>query len=283
MYDPVYTRAFYNMYAEAEWLRLEKTAFGRLKAIIHNDFIKRYIRPGDRVLDAGSGPGRFSITITENGGKVTVLDISDHQLTLAKQKLTEAKVLGCVEQFIEADIVDLSMFSTGHFDSVVCYGGALSYVCEKRYEAATELIRVTRPGGFILVSVMSLLGGLLTIITQQRDLSALRSPEDTMSFRPGLWEVLDTGNLLSFPSKSVESQHAPMHLYTAEELQNLFKDCDVLEVAGSNVTTSEFSNALEEISADSHAWSTLIELERKLNSNPGLVNSGNHIILVARR
>jgi hypothetical protein len=54
MYDPAYTKRFYDAYGEAEWLRLEKTTYGRLQAIIHTDFLKRNIKPGDRVLDAGS-------------------------------------------------------------------------------------------------------------------------------------------------------------------------------------------------------------------------------------
>jgi hypothetical protein len=43
------------------------------------------------------------------------------------------------------------------------------------------------------------------------------------------------------------------------------------------------SSSLEQAFADSHAWSNLVDLERKLNSDPGLVNGGTHIILAARR
>ena len=39
----------------------------------------------------------------------------------------------------------------------------------------------------------------------------------------------------------------------------------------------------EEIAADPRTWATVVELERRLNSNPGLVNSGDHILLAARR
>ena len=35
----------------------EATPYGQLQAIIHADFIERYVRQGDRVLDAGCGPG----------------------------------------------------------------------------------------------------------------------------------------------------------------------------------------------------------------------------------
>ena len=77
MYDADYTRSFYNDYGYAEWERLERTAFGRLQAIIHDDFLKRYVKPDDRVLDAGCGPGRFTITLARLGARVTALALSD--------------------------------------------------------------------------------------------------------------------------------------------------------------------------------------------------------------
>jgi SAM-dependent methyltransferase len=282
MYDAEYTRAFYNAYAEAEWSRLEASPYGRLQAIIHEDFILRHIKPDDRVLDAGSGPGRFSISAARAGGNVTVLDISDKQLELARQKLAEAKLLNQIEQFIKADILDLSMFSDGYFDLVICFGGALTYVCENRQKAARELMRVTRPGGIILVSVMSRLGTGL-YVARQPDMATLKEPFKSEPGRPALWPVLDTGDLAGFPSRRVKMMQPPMHLFTAEELQSLFKECQILEIAGSNVTISEFSAAGEEIASNPSAWSTLVELERKLNHDPGLVNGGSHIILAARK
>jgi len=102
---------------------LEARAYSRLQAIIHTDFIQRYISPGDKVLDAGSGPSRFAIEIARIGAIVTILDISDQQLELAKLKLSDAKLLSAVDNFIKVDIVDLSIFPDNHFDSVICFGG----------------------------------------------------------------------------------------------------------------------------------------------------------------
>ena len=128
MYDPDYTRSFYEAYGTLEWSRLEVTAYGRLQAIIHTDFIRRYVDPGDRVLDAGSGPGRFSIALAELGATVTALDLSERQLQMAKEKIGEAGLLERVDGFVTADITDLSVLPNGCFDVVLCYGGrSLTY------------------------------------------------------------------------------------------------------------------------------------------------------------
>ncbi len=239
--------------------------------------------PGSRVLDAGSGPGRFAISLAQLGARVTVLDISDTQLDFARKKLAEAKMLDSIDRFIRGDITDLSMFGDASFDTVVCFGGALSYVCERRQEAADELMRVTKPGGTILVSVMSNLACVLGVV-KSPDMPYLREPNKRDIDAPGMasfWDIFETGDLPGFPSRN-GLMHAPMHMYTAKELEGLFEVCEVLQVAGCCVTLSEFLKTPEEI-AQEPAWSTVVELERRVNTNPGLVNTGSHIIMAVQK
>jgi ubiquinone/menaquinone biosynthesis C-methylase UbiE len=279
MYNAEYTRSFYNAYGALEWERLQTLPYGRLQAIIHADLVRRYVKPGDRVLDAGAGPGRFSIVAAGGGAKVTVLDISDTQLEIARQKIREAGCNGGIEQFIRGDICDLSMFATGSFDIVICFGGALSYVCEKRHQAAAELTRVAKPGGVILVSVMSRLGPLVGE-AQIPDMPNLQNPDGNAEL-PGIWPVLESGLLHGVLSRRVGMFHAPMYLYTAAELKALFTGCDVKEMAASNAVLREFAPVNDQLAANPAAWATVVELEKKLNYEPGLVDTGSHTILAA--
>lgn len=59
---------------------------------------------------------------------------------------------------VQADVCDLSRFDSGTFDATICFGGPLSYVLDRADDALAELIRVTKPGGLLLLSVMSLIG-----------------------------------------------------------------------------------------------------------------------------
>jgi ubiquinone/menaquinone biosynthesis C-methylase UbiE len=282
MYDAEYTRKFYDAYGEAEWQRLEATAFGKLQAVILEDTLKAYVKPGDQVLDAGSGPGRFSIAAAKAGATVTVLDISNKQLELAMQKITEAGQLDHIDRFFKADICDLSIFADGQFDVVISFGGALSYVCEKRQQAADELIRVVKPGGTVIVSVMSRLGlglGQLPEIYIRK----LQNAHRDLPGSPALWKVIETGDLAGFPSPRAGMMHAAMHLYTAEEISNLFRNCMIVEMAASNVTLREYAQGFENIVTDPAAWPALIEMEKKLNHEPGLLDTGSHIIMAVAK
>lgn len=276
MYDPIYTSSFYDAYGLAEWRRLEATAYGRMQALIHADFIERAIRPGDRVLDIGSGPGRFSIVAARLGAIVTVADLSQGQVELARKHIEEAGLLDRIEDFVQADVADLAEFPSESFDLTICFGGALSYVSDRRRQAAAELARVTRPGGTLLVSVMSRYGSMANNV-RRRLLPFLTTFRDSH-----LLPAIRTGDIPAFPSSSVPgSEHPAMHMYSAAELAGLPPDCEVLEIAGSNVSMTEGDD--NPIASDPAIWATMVEVERALNRQSGLLDSGTHIIMAARR
>lgn len=66
-------------------------------------------------------------------------------------------------------------------------------------------------------------------------------------------------------------------------MRRLLPGCQVLELAGSNVTTIAGSTTISAVVADRQAWSTAIRLERELNSRPGLIETGSHIIVANQR
>lgn len=274
-YDPLHTANFYDAYGLFEWQRLEATAYGRLQGLMHIELLQRHVKSSDRLLDAGSGPGRLSIAAASLGAQVTVLDISLEQLRIAKEKIAAAGLP--VADFLQGDVADLAELASNSFDVTLCFGGALSYACERRYQAAAELVRVTKPQGIILVSVMSRYGLPLGIV---------HNANPAMFDNPGpldYWKVIQTGDLAGVPSRRVDMPHPTMHAYSAAELRELFNTCEVLETLGSNVIAHEGVAAFEELANEPARWSRLVELERTLNHVPGLVDQGSHIMIGLRK
>lgn len=100
---------------------------------------------GDAILDAGTGPGVYAITIAQktNNAKVYGVDLSPKFLDIAKKNADEAGLNGQI-RFMKGDLENLP-FDDHHFDKLVC-AGAIEAVPD-REKAAAELYRVLKPGG----------------------------------------------------------------------------------------------------------------------------------------
>jgi len=113
--------------------------------------VEKAVSAGDRVLDCGSGTGTTGMLAAKKvgpQGKVTLFDLSDTMLAVARQKVVEAKLQDRVE-FQTGDIAHLP-FDDGRFD-VVLSTYSLCPVYDPA-KGALELYRVTRPGGKIGVA-----------------------------------------------------------------------------------------------------------------------------------
>ena len=278
MYNPEDVRKHYDKYSSKEWERLENNVHGRIEFEVTLHTLMKHLEPGSYVLDAGGGPGRYTIELAKMGHKVYLLDISDEQLKIAREKIKEAGVEENVTKIKRMDICNLEEIPEQTFDAVLCLGGALSYVRERHKQALEELIRVAKPGARVIVSVMSLLGTFHLI-----------SHFDSASFLENITEHVEWDPATPFPevlnSKIGSNEwHTPMTLYTSKYLKNVFKElgCEVVEVASTDTITSSYFQGLEKISESPKAFDMLVELEKQFSTKPGIVDMGQHLIVVAR-
>ncbi len=103
------------------------------------------IQPGTILLDVACGAGQLAIPAARAGVKVTGVDIATNSLEQAR---TRAKYEGLKVQFDEGDAEQLP-YPDNSFDTVVSMAGAMFAPRPER--VASELIRVCRPGGRILM------------------------------------------------------------------------------------------------------------------------------------
>lgn len=263
-YDPAHTAAFYDEYGEREWTRFEDGRTPAPSLAVHLDFLGRFISAGDRVLDVGAGPGRFTIELARLGADVVVADLSAGQLALNRQRVGAAGAEEHVLDRAVADVTDLSQFSDDGFDAAVCFGGPLSYVLDRAEDGVAELARVTRPGGHVLLSVMSLVGTLVHFLTQIVELAR----RDGVELNE---EIVRTGLL---PKKGDDYGHLPMKLYRWSELEALLSRHG--KIVGAAATGLLPHLAPEEpVLREFLVW-----VERQLAEEPGALSSGQHILAV---
>jgi 2-polyprenyl-3-methyl-5-hydroxy-6-metoxy-1,4-benzoquinol methylase len=276
LYDPRGVRDFYDHYGTREWERLEQTLQGRIKYAIHRHFLDSCVPVSACVLDAGCGPGRFAIHLARRGARLTLVDLSQNQLDLAQQHLKEAGLLEKIESFRCLDIVDLHELADASFDVVVCYGAAVSYTCDRYGEALRELARVIRPGGRLLISVISLYG-TLRLLGPYDDQGFLISPDEHVD-----WQAVLSGKGVVYSRPGSTEFHQPMALFSSAGLQQALEQAGlkVVKMAAVNPVVSEGAQ-IPRISDNPQAAAALTTLEVAICSSPGLVDSGEHLLAVA--
>jgi ubiquinone/menaquinone biosynthesis C-methylase UbiE len=266
-YDPKRTASFYDEYGEEEWTRFEQIRMGAANLDVHAHYLRRFIRAGDRVLDLGAGPGRFTIELARLGAGVVVADVSPGQLELNRRKVAEAGAEDSVRGRVVADVTDLSAFDEAGFDAVVCYGGPLSYVVEQADRAVAELVRVTRPGGHVLVSAMSLVGAVSHYTDEVLELAA-RDGAAKME------EIVRTGFLPEQPGYG----HLPMRLFRWRELHELLsRHGEVVAGAAAGLLRPSQQPPAPELRE------LLVHVELDLGAEPAAIDGGEHMLAVLRK
>jgi ubiquinone/menaquinone biosynthesis C-methylase UbiE len=145
---------------------------------------KLNITRGMKVLDLGCGDGNTAIPEARLGANVLGVDIARN---LVEAGNTRARTLGltnCI--FQEGDATDLNELENERFDLVVSIFGAM--FAPRPFDVAKEMVRVTRPGGRIVMG--NWIPGDPTLVAQILRISASYTPAPPEGFlSPMLWGI----------------------------------------------------------------------------------------------
>jgi ubiquinone/menaquinone biosynthesis C-methylase UbiE len=105
------------------------------------------ITKGLKVLDLGCGDGTTALPAGKLGANVLGVDIAQNLVEAGNKRAAEQGVTNC--RFQEGDAFNLEQLQDQAFDLVVTIFGAM--FAPKPFEVAKEMVRVTRPGGRIVM------------------------------------------------------------------------------------------------------------------------------------
>jgi ubiquinone/menaquinone biosynthesis C-methylase UbiE len=103
------------------------------------------------VLDLGCGTGRHSIFLANSGFVVTATDISEHGVTITQKRAQEK---GLNIKVLCHDMRKIP-FDDNTFDAVLCVWTSGHGLLEDMVAHINEMVRVTKPNGFIFVDYVS--------------------------------------------------------------------------------------------------------------------------------
>lgn len=264
---------YYKEFSNYEWERLTVDPYQKLEWDTTQIFLKKYLPKKGLILDAGAGPGRYTIDLAKKSYDVVLLDFSKENVDLAKIKVKEAKQEKKVKDFIQGTIVYLSQFKDNSFDAVICLGGPLSHVEKKdRQKAINELIRVAKKNAPIFVSVMGKYAILLECLRRWPEEIA-----DDVSFK----NLTGYGDDYNFGS--AKSGKSYCHFFTVDELEKLFPKNKVkqLEIVGLEGLASTQAKEYNEIKGKTKKnWDKMHNSTCNLRT---IADVSNHMLIIVKK
>ncbi|MGH2973851.1 MAG: class I SAM-dependent methyltransferase [Solirubrobacterales bacterium] len=168
----------------------EKGDFTRIAASMREsgeELVRKLgVTGGMQVLDLGSGDGTTAVPAAQLGADVLGVDIAANLVAAGNER---AAALGLANlRFEEGDATDLHDLDDASFDLVVSIFGAM--FAPKPLEVAKEMVRVTKPGGRIVMG--NWIPNDPTLVAQILKISSAYSPPPPEGFvSPMTWGVED--------------------------------------------------------------------------------------------
>jgi SAM-dependent methyltransferase len=142
------------------------------------------ITRGLKVLDLGCGDGTTAIPEARLGAEVLGVDIARNLVEAGNARAKEEGLTNCT--FREGDATNLQELRDGTFDLVVSIFGAM--FAPKPFDVAKEMVRVTRPGGRIIMG--NWIPNDPTLVAQILKISSSFSPPPPEGFiSPMTWGI----------------------------------------------------------------------------------------------
>lgn len=134
-----------------EWARLDRH---KIEFDITKRFMDKFITGKNlKIFDIGGGPGRYSLYLAEKGHKVSLLDLSNKNIEVAKAKSFEKGIE--LEKYIHGNALALQEYAQ-EYDVILLMGPLYHLIYEKDRRLVLEgALKLLKPGGIIVASFIS--------------------------------------------------------------------------------------------------------------------------------
>ena len=272
-------REHYQTYATEELERLAKDRYARIEFSVTWHFIRALIPvpepgwPPLRILDAGSGPGRYAVALGQAYGRslrVSLVDLSPHCLELAEEWARAVGVAASFEELVAGDVRDLSRWPDAHFDAVLLLGPLYHLLSHRqRRRAVLEVRRVLKPGAPVIASAIAR-------FTPAR-LALKYWPEQVLA--PQLRQALETGTAPAVPGAA----WTDAAYLCPEQLRRLFErnGFTTHTLAAAEGFAAFMEDAINQLSDQNYErW---LELIVQTCTDPNLLDAAAHILYLGRK
>ena len=264
-----YVEDYYNNNAENEWNRLTNP-YTFIEFISTMNLIEKYFPSKGDVIDIGSGPGRYTIELLKKGYNVTLFELSNEELQLAKSKI-ECKNLKA-EEYICENALNLDKIESNKYDAILLMGPMYHILNEEdRNKVLRESYRILREGGIAIIAYLNSWGCLKAGVTEFSsvfsDINNVYNYLDNQQFDPS---TSFTNLYMATPPKALK------------EVSDVgFK---VISYAGAEGFLSGIEDKIVELSKENEIiYNNLIKVASETSEYPQYRDATEHMHIVVKK
>lgn len=259
---------YYDSNPLEEWNRLERH---KLEFDMMKKYFAQYLKQNSKILDAGGGPGRIAIYLTQLGHKVTLLDLSSENLKFAKKKAEEKHI--SINGYIHANILELNEQVEDSFDCVLCLGPLYHLIDETdRIKAVSNCLEKLKPGGLFFAAFISSYAPIQDFIVNY--------PENVVGFKSNLLKYLEEGiNIVSEKNKGFTTAF----FMNPEKIDPFMSSFPLKKIAitGLEGMFSQSENNINNL--PEQAYNEWVDICFKTSTNPLTWSGSQHLLYIGMK
>jgi SAM-dependent methyltransferase len=266
-----------------EWGRYEGESWRALVRELRERFLGLHLPRGKGwVLELGPGPGRFTPALLDRGARVIAVDLSVPMLRALRRRQAVRLRVSRLRRVRGAG--ELLPFRDGAFRATVALGNLLGFSASDGGRLLSEMARVTRPGGVLILDVASPVGAttdFLEMASRRRLLPrVLRDPEYYF-----LNKVVRSADRTRQPYAPKRWGFFEFDFYTAAGADRAlsaagFRVIDRMALA----PISAYRVRLTRIARrERRTWQNLLAVEERAGRRPGTLETGHGFVVAAVR
>lgn len=132
------------------------------------NLVQKTSKANVRILEVGAGTGRYCVALAQEGYTVDAVELTEHNLQILREKITKCEkstqetydTTQCKHAntpgkltALQGNALDLSMYADNTYDLTLVLGPLYHlYNDGDRMQALSEAVRVTKPGGHIMIA-----------------------------------------------------------------------------------------------------------------------------------
>lgn len=252
---------YYSGYDEDSRLR---SKHGMVEFLTTMRYVKKYLKPGMRVVEIGAATGRYSHALAQMGYEVDAVELVQHNIDIFREKTQPGEKVS----IRQGNAKDLRMFADDSYDITLLLGPMYHlFTVEDQKQALAEAIRVTKKGGIVFAAYC---GNDATMVQY--------------CFGRGMLKEKRYQDLVDFETFKASSDPAELfELYRKEDIDSLMEGFDMerLHYVGTDMATHYMRGCVNEM--DEELFHLYLKYHFVICERSDMVGVSHHILDVQRK